>query len=264
MAGSYWYGTQHNKKQSPATPSNKVASTTSNESGAHYVSQLSYPYDLKDTNLLVKLAIPSEVQAVVISSDNNNRGAEQYFTDKFNDELARFALGYPEDTDYQASELSVLAIGDSWLTAKTDTSPDILAYSEFDMDGPINTPTQKAQYLAKLKKDTATCTTESGKGFKTTGDVPLNVCYELNFGKDGYSLAMTLWGYGEEQNKPIVMFGFIDVYDATSPDSSNFEASHQAIADAQNGKYTKGFKKALDNLLSSLPKTSIEKQAASR
>lgn len=267
VAGGYYLV---NNKNKPAANSLSVATNGSspttgqtNSTGqVHYVQSVGYPYDFSaKQKVTVSLGLPSDVQGVRISSTIPNQGASQYFTDKFNDEIARYEIGYPtdpEDNGGGTSELSVLALSYSW--RKSTTNFDFTGInSQFGIQDSINSPADKENYITQLKNDTATCVKNPTKGFTTKGDIPLNICYYLSFGREGYSPYMELRGYGELQGEPIILVGSINIYDPTNMPTQ--EAALKAIADAKNGNYTTSFKQSLNQLLSALAQTQIKLSA---
>src|SRR5258708_3282862 len=73
-----------------------ISSPAINQHQVKFVRTVGFPYDLKTTTITTNLGVPADVEAVQVRSGNNNRGSEQIFTDKTNDEVARFTLGYPQ------------------------------------------------------------------------------------------------------------------------------------------------------------------------
>src|SRR5580700_1401084 len=204
---------QHNKNDALQTKLNtlqsKVSATSRNDkpttstgtTGAqtvHFVESLARPYDgiADNYDFITKLGVPGFLQAVRTPSNNNFQGTEEAFTNEYNNELGRWTLGEPDydNEDGGSNQVSLLAIANDWLesTGQTDYS---LSYGN-----PLETPTQKAQYISQLKSSTTTCSTQPSKGF-TTIDGTLNVCYKFNnvceqaYG--AYDPIVELNGYGD-------------------------------------------------------------------
>lgn len=211
----YYFGSKGNTPDSVNTnntsgnsESDDVSEDTSDDSGITFVTDSAVPYDLKK-RITVDLGIPDSTMAVQISSNNHNRGLEQFLTDKFNDEVGRWTLGYP---DFQVSsdrQISILAIGDSWLEATQDVD------GPFVIGADINTPEQKQAYLESQKSKTDSCIKDKSKGFITKGE-SINICYGVLKSKYGEDGVMTLNGYGVIGGRQIVLIGSVELRDTKS------------------------------------------------
>ena len=215
VAGGFYWGSQQkttnntntntgNTTQQPATDQLAAPSFYTLTSEAH-------PFDLKkaDVNkkMVVSFAVPNGFQAVKTDSNNQNRGYEQYFTNKYNDEIGRWAVGYPTSQDSSNSQVSILAIGQEWLKATQNVEGKMLTGIGAD----INTPAQKAKFLSDLKANTEACAKDKAKGFATK-DGSLKVCYEVIDRKT--DAILVLKGYGELQGQQMVLVGTIDLASA--------------------------------------------------
>jgi hypothetical protein len=221
----------------------------------HFVLSAGYPFDIKNKKFTIKLGVPADMQAVRLWSNNSNHGPEQYFTDKYNDELGRWFFGNPTDPSDNGSgynEISVLAISKSWLAA--NLSKDLASDSEFTTGYKINTPADKQKFLTTLKSDTSTCVKDAKKGF-TASDNSLNICYTLNFGREGYNPQIIFSGYGEKDTIPMLLTGIIKLSDSTP--MVDRDAEQKAISDANAGKYTAHFSASLKSLLGALKQTTL-------
>jgi hypothetical protein len=253
--GGYVYGKGKNKI-ADNTSANKVptsAQTTTSAPAVHLVSSNAYPYDLGAKKIFTtKLGVPSNLQAVRTPSGNNNRGPEQYFTDKYNDELGRWLLGDPTDPGANGggnSEVSVLAISKSWLAAKSEA-----ADTEIATGYKLDTPADKQKFLSTIKTNTDTCAKDPKKGF-TAKDGSFKVCYKLEFGREAYSPLVTLDGYAEKDTVPVYLTGFINIYDNTPMADQNAEL--KAVSDAKAGKYTAKFSSSWNALLNALQESTL-------
>jgi hypothetical protein len=257
-AGGYVYGKSQAKpaavSQSPAVSTPKVSTTTADS--VHFVRSAGYPFDLAAKKVFTtKLGLPAELQGVRISSNNNNHGPEQYFTDKYNDELGRWVIGDPTDSAANgggSSEVSVLALSKSWLGA--NLPKDLAGNSEFATGYKLNSTADKQKFLQTIKTNTDACVKDPKKGFTTT-DSSFKVCYTLNFGKEAYSPRVSFSGYGEKETVPMFLTGLIIVHDDTP--MADQTAELKAISDGNSGKYTTKFSKSLNSILAALKETSL-------
>ncbi len=203
--GAYFLG-----KNSTPTPTASVQTTATNtkenpaNSSVHFIQDLGYPSDLQAKKIFTtSLGLPDFIQAVGVESSSQNPGINAYMTDKINDELGRWATGYP-DAPNARGDVAIAAVSKSWL-ASTQQEYEPLVFSE-----DLRTPAKKQAYLTKIKQDTAACVKDSKKGFQFS-DKSLSVCYELLTGKDGFAPTLQLRGYGEVNGLQLVLVGFIDI-----------------------------------------------------
>jgi hypothetical protein len=255
--GGYAYGNGQNKNAAKTSVQPAAApAVNQNSASVHFVASEGYPFDLGAKKIFTtKLGIPATFQATRVPSNNGNHGPEQYFTDKYNDELARFIIGNPADPGDNGggySETSVLAISKSWLAA--NAPKDVAGNTEFATGYKLETPADKQKFLATLKTDTEACVKDAKKGF-TTKDGLFKICYELNFGKESYNPSISLKGYAEKEATPVFLTGLINIADDTP--MANQEAEQKAVADAKSGNYTAKFTASLSTLLAALKQTTL-------
>lgn len=225
VGGGYYAGTQKNKdNKAPVSAVTNNSTKTTVEpiqketiAATHFSISQSTPFDLKKT-VIVSLGVPAAVQAVELGSTNHNRGYEQYFTNKLNDEVGRWTVGYPTILKGSDNQISILAIGSEWLKETQDVDGPFVA------GGDINTPAQKAAYLAKLKSDSQHCSKDKSKGFLTK-DTVLQVCYAATKSKYGDDGVITLRGYGDFQGQSIILLGVIDTPDVQQSTVSSWADS---------------------------------------
>jgi hypothetical protein len=255
--GGYAYGKGQNKDTAKTSAQPAATPPVSQSSGdVHFVKSDGFPLDSKSHKTFsINLGVPEKLQAVRISSSNNNRGQEQYFTDKYNDELGRWIFGDPTDADANGSGengVSVLAISNSWLAATTQQGP--VAYGTDLTELPLSTPADKQKFLQAIKTNSETCAKDSKKGFAIT-DGSFKVCNILSFGHDAYSPSISFSGYGEKDGVPMYFTGGIRIADDTP--MANRDADLKAIENANNGKYTAKFSASLSTLISALKQTTL-------
>lgn len=254
--GGYVYG--KGKTPSTATKNNQPAVSNTQQEAAqssatlHFVRAEGYPFEDKGRVFTIDLGIPNEMQGVRISSNNNNHGSEQYFTDKYNDEIGRWIIGDPTVPTESFSGVSALAISKSWLGA--NLPQDLASNSEFDTGYNLATPADKQKFLQKVKADASSCSNDAKKGF-VTNDKSFEICYSFDPGKEGYSPTVLLSGYGEKDSIPIYITGLIELKDDTPMPDRDAEA--KAIQDAHNGKYTPKASAALSSLINALKQTKL-------
>jgi hypothetical protein len=222
--GGYAYGNGQNKNAAKTSVQPAAApAVNQNSASVHFVASEGYPFDLGAKKIFTtKLGIPATFQATRVPSNNGNHGPEQYFTDKYNDELARFIIGNPADPGDNGggySETSVLAISKSWLAA--NAPKDVAGNTEFATGYKLETPADKQKFLATLKTDTEACVKDAKKGFTT----------------------------------PVFLTGLINIADDTP--MANQEAEQKAVADAKSGNYTAKFTASLSTLLAALKQTTL-------
>jgi hypothetical protein len=189
--------------------------------------------------------------AVNVSSNIGNPGPLGTYTDKFNDELARWYIGDPSnesDNQSGASEISIVTVSKSWLAT--------VSQADHTMDtggNPLQTTADKQRYVADLKSNSAKCAKDTKKGF-VTKDEALSVCYKMLYGKDGYSPYLTLSGYGTLAGIPVLLHGGISIHDTTIFKGDSWR---DAIAAGNAGKPTAVVQKKLNYFLSALPQTEL-------
>jgi len=215
-AAGYVYG---HKTQKTITIQKAVVQSTNNSASqsVHFVQSIGYLYDqtASKDQFATSLGIPGFMQAVRLASTQNQGAGETAFTNLNNNELGRWELGNPSDPSDNAagySEISLLAITNSWLNATGTTDNSNLGYGS-----PLKTPAQKQQYITQLQATTSSCVKNASKGFKTK-DGNLAICYSISYNPKGsvtsYKPIIILSGYGDVQNQPMVLVGTIYVYNS--------------------------------------------------
>jgi hypothetical protein len=255
--GGYSYGKGQNKDRAKSSVQPAATPPASQSSSAvHFVKSDGFPLDsTSHKTFSINLGVPGEFQAVRVSTTSGNRGQEQYFTDKFNDELGRWIFGDPTDGDANGSGengVSVLAISNSWLGATTKQGP--IAYGNDLTELPLSTPADKQKFLKAIKANSETCAKDSKKGFATT-DGSFKICNVFSFGHDAYSPLVSFSGYGEKDNIPMYFTGGIRITDDTP--MPNRDAENKAIENSKNGKYTAKFSASLSTLIAALKQTTL-------
>jgi hypothetical protein len=239
VAAGYEYGHKAQKtitiQKSVVQSVNSVPNIAGN---VHFVQSIGYPYDQAASKYqyVTKLGVPSFMQAVRIASTAQDQGAgETAFTNLNNNELGRWELGNPtnpSDNSGAYSEISLLAITNSWLNATGTTD-----YSDLGYGSPLETPTQKQQYMTQLEASTAACVKDASKGFKTA-DGNLSICYSIVYnpksGETSYKPIITLSGYGDVQGQPMVLVGTINVYNSAV--GTTQADQNKAVAEANAGQ----------------------------
>jgi len=205
----------------------KTASTaqtsTNNSQNIHFVESVGYPLTgangTNSNQFLTKLGVPSYLQVVRESSTIQNQGMGfSMFTDgTFNNELGRWELGQPtydQDNGGGSSEISLIAISNSWINSTSTTDQ---SFNSFSYNNPLETPTQKQQFMKTLTSATSNCAKDPGKGF-TIASGNLTVCYTFQYPDHAYATydpQIVLEGYGGFQDQPVILVGFISIYDST-------------------------------------------------
>lgn len=210
VAGGFYLGGQQKATNTNNTQTQLPTIDQAAAPNFYTLSSEAHPFDLKKTDVnkkvAVSLGVPNGFQVVKIDSGNQNRGYEQYFTNKYNDEMGRWVVGFPTSQGGGNSEISLLAIGQEWLKATQDVEGKLSSAVGAD----INTPAQKATFLAGLKANTEACSKDQAKGF-TTKDGALKVCYELV--KVDTNGTLMLKGYGELQGQQMVLVATVNLPD---------------------------------------------------
>jgi len=262
LVGAFFAGKHNSNKtttDSAKSSTSNAKTTTKNQSKpdlapaetAKTIEAVSYPFNAKK-KVTIKLGVPTVFDAVAIQSGNNNRGTEQLLTDKYNDEMGRWVIGYRDDRSYWGpSDVSVLAISDSWLNATSNeeqTIDDGTARTE------IRTSQQKKKYIADLKAEALACSKDAAKGYQTD-DKAFNICSKVNYGRDSFAPVITLKGYAEVDGKPVVMIGYIHISDGTEYTA---DSNVQLLKDAQAGKLPATISALITSANDALRKTAIK------
>jgi len=263
VGGGYWYG--HKPKAAAVvtsdqskTSSQSPTTTLKSNQGVHFVESLGYTRPSAAYRLVTKLGIPDSMQAVRVSSDiqNQGQGFQMFGDGTFNNELGRWELGDPTDSLNNSggtSEISLTDISTAWLS-KTGT--DDYSNSSLTFNSPLQTPDQKKQFMTQVESSTAACAKDSSKGF-ATADGSLNICYTYTYGlPQGYSPFVNLIGYGNIKDQPIVLVGFIKIYDP-SQDSGSLADLGQLNTDIKNGKVPSQTAAAQKAIISALKQTTV-------
>ncbi len=211
------------------------------------VKSLGYPFEMPKNSIATSLSLPNSVGAVRIGSSIQNPGANAGYTDKFNDEMGRWSIGYlADDPTGSNSEISMVALSSSWLNATTKNPPQ----------GAPASPAEKAKFITDLKTRTSSCVKDATTGFKTKSDV-FNVCYTVASGVDGYTPSMTLEGYAELNGKPFYLTGYIRIHDGLNYDSQWSKMSGQIRSDFVAKNYPTQTKQQIDSFVSALSQTQV-------
>lgn len=189
-----------------------------------FVRTVGFPYDLKTITITTNLGVPTDVEAVQVRSNLKNPGSEEIFSDKENDEMARYTLGYTQFTSDGSNDISIFAISPSWLNSSNQRE----TYLGYDGDAGIEpqvilqTPASKTQYIQGLASITKECIKDPTKGFQTKDKV-FSICYKVDPDKYGGPSALVLSGYAEAQGEPLILTGIMlldDHYDTLNPSTS--------------------------------------------
>ncbi len=244
LAGAFFVGKYKGNKTTATDDSTKSSTSASKKTTndqpskqdmpaaetVKYVESIGYLFNAK-RKVATQLGLPTVFDAVVIHSGNQNRGAEQLLTDKYNDELGRWVIGYRDERSfYGPSEVSILAIGDSWLNATANGEDQVIDDGTTKIE--VKTPQQKKKYIADLKAQTLACSKDAAKGFQTN-DKTFNICSTVNYGIDGFAPTISLKGYAEIEGKPVVLIGYVEVRDGKDYAA---DSSSQLLKDAKAGK----------------------------
>jgi len=259
--GGYYYANYEDKKNQTGSNQSQAGEQKSDENSSnvaaqsnidttHFVAQAGYPYDLGGKKkFLFKLGLPEEVQGIGIKSDNSNRGFEKFYTDKYNDELGRWAIGYPDREQTYKSQVSIVAISKSWLGLSQSGNT---AFNNSETK--LNTPAQKKAYIEKVKADSEKCVKDSAKGF-TTQDSFFNVCFSIIPGVDSFAPILVLQGYGEAEKTPMLFVGSISLDDGKIYDD---KTSKKLLVDAKEGKLPQSTVDLIATFANSFSKTTLE------
>ena len=205
---------------------------TTNQNQVKFMRTVGFPYDLKSTTITTNLGVPADMEAVQVRSSGNNRGSEQIFTDKFNDEMARFTLSYPQFAPNGDNEISILAISPSWLSSSNEQET-FLGYGGVEPQVDLQSPASKTQYVRGLSTLTKSCINDPTTGFQTK-DKTFSICYKLVTDKYGGPSWVLLRGYAEVQGEPLILTGIVvldDHYNVLNPSVSGVRL--QSTADAE-------------------------------
>lgn len=254
LAGGYFYGKQEGGRQSQSaapTAAEQVAATAPTSS-TRYIKSIGYPFDIKDKKITINLGLPDALYGVRVRSVSNNRGAEQVFTDKFNDEMGRWVIDYPTGISTEESEISILAISPSWLKSTTATG-DMYLENGTDM----STPASKKKYIADQKTKSKECAKDAMNGFATKENI-FQVCYWVLTGNEAYRPMLALAGYGEIENKPFIFNGLIHLEGGKKYDR---EVEPQILAAAKAGKHPESINDLVKKTTTALSRTTVTVEA---
>ena len=260
--GGYYYANNYSKKQHASVKNgtqgqnleSSIAGTANGEAKpsadtTHFVLHAGYPYDLgAKKKISINLGIPGAVQGVTVVSGNNNRGQEQYYTDKYNDELGRWDIGFPDHYQSSASQISVLSISKSWLALSQQGN-----HAFDDTAQKLDTPAEKQAYVAKIKDEATACVKEKAKGF-TTKDNVFNVCFSIIPGLDAYDPILVLRGYGEAEGQQMLLTGFVRLEEGKTYDEAT---NKQLLKDAESGKLADSTLRLINIFIASLSQTTL-------
>lgn len=253
VAGGYLMranDTNANKTATTPTVTQEDADGADNQAlgSVHFVQSVGYPFDLAaKKKFTFSLGLPAEVQSVRITSGGTNRGAESVFTNKFNDEMGRWLIGYPAIQTSAASEVSILTIGNEWLSSTTNNGDTYLERGES-----VSSAQQKKDYLAKLKTDAEACAKDAKKGFQTKDKV-FNVCYSLTPGVDAYAPIMSVRGYAEIEGRQFVMIGRLHIADVISSATDK-----TVLENAKKGNYPAATTELAQKFVNALSQTTVK------
>lgn len=196
--GGYFFG-----QSRTSTPQSQAPAATNTSADTHFVLARGYPFST-DITVETRLGVPAAYQAVLVGSTAGDPGLTAEFTNQSNDELGRWALGYPQKADSRSDSISLLSIHADWL-AKTHAG--IHQYQMGTQVYALNTPAQKKAFVDKVKADSAACKDDAAKGFVMD---KLAVCYEVaapRQSQGSYAPILTLYGYGELDSQPVLLLG---------------------------------------------------------
>lgn len=194
---------------------NTLSSTAVKQNQVRFIRTLGFPFDLKATTITTNLGVPVDIEAVQIRSTGNNPGSEEIFTDKFNDEMARYTLGYPQfPASGGSNEISILAISPSWLSTSNERET-FWGYGDATGIEPqvdLQSPASKLKYVQGLSSLTKECVKDPTKGFQTKDKV-FSICYAVVTDKYGGPSTLLLRGYAEVQGEPLILVGLMSLDD---------------------------------------------------
>lgn len=262
--GGYYYATkiEPNRKNSEQATNSTQQSTTDtgvnqaislnggqSAGSAHYVVDAGYPFDLEPKKqFIVSLALPEQLAGVVVTSSESNRGLERYYTDKLNDEIGRWEIGYPKYVSDVNSTISVLAVGSSWLKAAQ------VGNHAFDnTEDKLESQAQKEAYIAKIKSESETCVKDQAKGF-ITKDQSFKICFSVIPGSEKYSPVLVLRGYGVKEKQQLLFVGNIRVIDGKKYSD---EEGKKFLEDAKNGKLPQATVDEISKIVGALRETTL-------
>ncbi|MDL2363526.1 MAG: hypothetical protein QFB86_04065 [Patescibacteria group bacterium] len=256
----YYISETGSDDESPVNQSvNKSENTTVASDGLEkiqFIKASGLPFDDKAAKYRFEssLGVPDFMHAVKLWSSNGNKG-EGYglFTDgTLNNELGRWLIGDPTNPDDNSSgysEVSLLAITNSWLNVAGN---DNQGMSDF---GPLQTPAQKKKFITETKTKTLVCSNDAKKGFSTP-DKSLNICITYNYGREGYSPSVTVLGYGELAQQPLLLTGLINIYDKT--DETDRNKVFEVIKNANEGNPPQSTALKQNKIISALKQTTVK------
>jgi hypothetical protein len=219
----------------------------------HFVESIGYPFIAQGVMppvVDIKLGLPTRYQAVLYPSNNTNRGnAELALTDKYNDEMGRWEISDPSYGRSAPSQLSIVAIDQSWLAIASDPA-SVYGYVA-DGVSPT-TPANKKMYVANVKSDTKKCSQDSKLGFGTNDHV-FTICSTLDTGIKSYVPFLKLTGYAEVQGHPLILIGDITLEQGKKYDLTNSRAL--ANNARQHHEYPPSTLDAVNELVNALKQT---------
>lgn len=261
--GGYYYANYQDKNQqnsakdttNTATPVGERSADGSLQAEAnidnstHFVKRSGFPYDLGGKKkVIINLGLPDIAQGVAVASGNNNRGQEQHYTDKYNDELARWDIGYPAHEQSSLSQISVVAVSKSWLELTQQNN-----HAFDDTAQKLDTPAQKAAYVNKLKTESESCVKDKAKGFVTADNV-FKVCFSLIPGADTYNPVLVLRGTAQVEEQTLLLVGFIRLEEGSGYDE---QTGKKLLAEAKANRVPEPTIKLINTFINSLAKTTL-------
>lgn len=217
LAGAFYIGTIYSGS------SNKVGSN-SEENAANddnvddqtfqTVLTAGYPYEVADqTKVVTKLAIPDGLMAISVSSTIQDPGLSDILANKFNDEMGRWTFDNPSTSEASIGSLSLIHIGDEWLSEDYDGEVRVGAigytgeYSGYD----LSTSASRNSSIDKMTSDTKACADDPAKGLVIA--TAFNVCYEIIHtppqATGTYSPLLNILGVGVHEGRTYVLAGYL-------------------------------------------------------
>jgi len=236
-----------------------------NSKNVHFVESVGFPLTgangTNSNQFLTKLGVPSYLQAVRESSTIQNQGTGfSLFTDgTSNNELGRWELGQPtydQDNGGEPSEISLIAISNGWINSTSTTAGQ--STNSYSYNNPLETPAQKRQFMTTLASATGSCAKDPSKGF-TIKSGNLAVCYTFQYPDHAYATydpQVILEGYGDFHDQPVILVGFISIYDSTV-ETESAAARQQTSQEVLKGKVPPQTAQDQAAIISALKQTTI-------
>ena len=220
----------------------------------HTVMSTRYPFR-SDFSMTTKLAVPDNLQAVLMDTSIADQGYTTLLGDKFNIDMGRWAFGRPNMSDYDgAGQFSIIQIEDSWLNASGDPNSDSRKDTELGISLSATSP-QRKTFIENLKNETNGCVKDTNKGFVL--GTYINMCYKIAHSpasSESYNPTLHLKGYGEVKERKFVAVGYLFL---NEDDSYTGAQKDQFTKEFQEGKTPAHTLKTLNHYVSALKNTTI-------